>query len=146
MALVIGSNSWVTLTEADDYLTNKVGSQEWFTLNDEPDSAGEESKESYLITAFNYLVTKAGYCIPKESTDSNVKAGQIEFAYYLFSQGSAYEDRINAQASGVTEFKLSKWSEKYSEQALLDQPLPSIVQNFLSEYYHMNLTGSINIG
>lgn len=145
MALVIVSNSWVTLVEADAYLTNKVGSKEWFSLDDTPTSPGDESKESFLITAFNYLITKAGYVIPADTTDSNVKAAQTEFAYYLYVYGAAYEDRINAQSSGVTEFKLSKWSEKYSEQSLLDQPLPSIIQNYLSSYYYLNITGTISV-
>ena len=145
MALVVGTNSWVTLVEADAYLTNKVGTQDWFSLTDTPTNPGDASKESFLITAFNYLITKAGYVIPSDSTDANVQAAQTEFAYYLFVYGAAYEDRINAQASGVTEFKLSKWSEKYSESSLLDQPLPSIVQNYLSEYYYLNITASITV-
>lgn len=142
MALVIGTDSWATLVEADAYLTNKVGTSEWFSLTDTPATPGAESKESFMIMAYNQLLTKVGYDIPSDSTDENVKKGQIEFAYYLLTSGDEYNQRVDLQSQGVTEFKLSKWSEKYSEESILNQPLPSIVANFLSDYIRYNMTGS----
>lgn len=149
MSIIVGTNSWVTIAEADTYLTTKVGSQEWFTLDDEPSDPGEESKESWLVSAYNYLINNCGYSIPSDSTDQNVKYAQIEFAYYLLRYSEEFEDRANSIAMGVTEFKASKWSEKYkggsssSGEGYIS--LPPAVRNYLCAYDGLNQTVATEI-
>lgn len=140
MAIIIGTNSWATVAEADAYLTNKVGTSSWFALAETPTSPGDPSKESYLIMSYEYLLSNCGYSIPADSTDENVKKAQIEFAYYLLNNQEAFDERSEIIASGVKEFKASKWSEKYADNLNGEVMLPRVVQNYLKGYYLLNVT------
>lgn len=123
MALIIGTNSFVTLTEANNYLDSKFGAGGWSAL---PDA----TKEQLLVTAFRWLVSLG---IAKTSTDENIKWAQIELAWWSYNYLSEYEDRGALLASGVTKFQLSKWEEELSSQGL-----PTIVKDLIAD--------AINVG
>jgi len=146
MALVVGENSWATVAEADDYLTDRVGTQEWFNLDETPSAAGEPSKETYLIMAYNYLLTKNGYCLDSTLTDENVKKAQIEFAFYFVDNFTEFEDDSNSLTKGAGSFNLSKWREQLNSEANWngDYPLPAFVSVFLTEYQCTNVTVNLD--
>ena len=109
MGLVLHTNSWVTVAEADTYLADKYGASAWSPL---PNT----TKEQLLITAFRWIFYYSGVSIPASSTDSAVKAAQIELAWWIYNYWSEYEKRQALIAGGVKEFTLSKWREKLSKQ------------------------------
>ena len=56
MALAKGTNSYVTVTEADDYFEDRIGASQW-------DSASNDTQDQALVTAWEILdrQTYAGY-------------------------------------------------------------------------------------
>lgn len=145
MAIIVGTNSWVTIAEADAYLTARLGSQDWFTLSDSPASPGEESKETFLVMAYNLLVNKPGYCLTPGMTDENVKNAQSEFAFYLSQDYASFIENADGAARGISSFKLSKWSESYFRNWEGDYALPVFVNAFLDAYRLDNNLADISV-
>lgn len=113
MALVVGTNSYVTVAEADDYLTSRINSQGWFDLS-ETGAPGEQTKESLLGSSFYWLSRGTSFNLPEgETTDQNIKQAQIEGALYLLKYSAEHEERLALQSQGVKSFKLSKRSESF---------------------------------
>lgn len=110
MAIVVGVNSWVTIAEADAYLTSKAGAENWFALADAA-GPGEDSKETFLVSAYYWLLYDSGFGLTPENTDDYVKKAQIEAALFLLSYRVDYENRAAKIAGGVERFKNSKWEE-----------------------------------
>lgn len=145
MALVIGENSWTTLTEADNYLTTRFGSQEWFNLSDTPANPGEASKETFLIMAFNALVDKPGYCLTPTLTDNSVKIAQTEMAFHFSDSYNEFTERSSSATSGVKDFKAVNWEEEYFKDWSGDFPLPPLVVAHLSVYMSDNLIVDLEV-
>lgn len=131
MALVVGQNSWATVLEADEYLSNRVKTGDWFSLPDAPTNPGDESKETYLITSFYTLIGWDTLNLTPDLTDENVKNAQIEFAFFLLNYYEDYDKRMAIQAQGVTRFEFSKREEEYKAGGVT---LPPVVEGLLSEY------------
>lgn len=121
--ITVGVNSWVTLTEADDYLDAKFGADAWGSLSN-------DIKSQCLITAYRWLFYNPNLNIPASSTSSVVKAAQIELAWWIYNYYSGWEKRGSLIASGVSEFDLSQWSEK-----LTKQDLPQVVKDILGDEF-----------
>jgi hypothetical protein len=121
MALIVGTNSFVTLTEANDYMNDRFGGSGWFTLTN-------ASKEELLTTAFRWLV---GEGVAKSNTTELVKWGQIELAWWIYRYFEEFEDREALIAGGVTKFKLSKWEEDL-EKTGLPKKVKDLVADALS--------------
>jgi hypothetical protein len=119
MGLTVGTNSWVTVTEADNYLADTFGADGWAPL-------GNTLKEQLLISAFRWIFNYPGATIPKTSTNEKVKSAQIELAWWIKNYWAEYEKRQSLIAGGVTDFELSKWMEK-----LGTQDLPQNILNIL---------------
>ncbi len=115
MALVVGTNSWVSVAEADTYFTDRVNASDWFQLNDPPATPGEDSKETFLVSAFYWLFDDPGFSLPLVSTDPIIKRAQEEAALFLMKYAEGHEDRQAKIAGGVARFKNSKWEEDLSE-------------------------------
>ena len=128
MPLIVGQNSWETVEEADFFLTYRLDTSQWFAL---PDTAnpGIESKEVYLISAFYWLLSSDEVSLSKSLTDENVKHAQSEAALFLLHYHGEYEKRQALIASGVKEFKYSKWSE-----TLTKVRLPESIKGLLISY------------
>lgn len=126
MAVTVGLNSWVTIAEADAYLTSRAGAAEWFALDDSPVNPGEDSKETFLITAFYWLLDDPGFGLSAALTDDYVKRAQIEAALFLSKYREDFENREAKQAGGVERFKNSKWEE---DLGLVSKP--QVVLNIL---------------
>ena len=130
MALVVGQNSWVSVAEADTYLTNKIGTGDWFDLSS-TSTPGAESKESYLVSAFRWLISSPEFSIDPAATDDNVKNAQIEAAEFLLFNYKDRRDRMGAITSGVTDFDYSKRSETLD---LAKMVIPIHIRGLLSVY------------
>lgn len=128
MALVVGTNSWCTISEADTHLTDRLGAANWFLLSDSGDP-GTESKTSLLITSFYLLFNNVLFDIAISSSDENVKHAQIEFALFLLENRIDYFKRMQMQASGIEQFTRSEWSEKLKEIGI-----PVNILGMLTEY------------
>lgn len=114
MAITVGSNSWVTLLEADEYFNNRPGSQDWFALADTPATPGGDSKEGFLTTAFYWLLDDAFGLTGSESSEA-VKRAQLEATIFLLLYSKEYYNRQALIAGGVTSFMNSRWTENLSE-------------------------------
>lgn len=111
MSLIVGQNSWVTISEADLYLTIRMSAEDWFDLNDST-NPGEISKTTLLITAFRWLMNSPQLSLTSSLTDDSIKNAEIEAALFLLEHYEALNERRAAMFTGVEEFELSKKSEK----------------------------------
>lgn len=123
MALTVGTNSWVTVTEANDYFLTSYGRSVWASLSN-------SEKETLLISAYNWIQQQSIFSISATSTDSAVKQGQYETSWYIYSYWNQTEDRRALYAQGVREFKISKFSEKL-EPPEFPQHIIDILEDFL---------------
>ena len=104
MALTVGTNSWVTVAEADTYFLNRYGASGWagFSI---------ANKEILLISAYNWIQQQAIFSISASSTSAKVKQAQYEAAWFLYNYMSSMEERRALYAQGVRSFHISKFSE-----------------------------------
>lgn len=116
--LIPGTNSFVTSTEANDYMNTRYGASGWFAIS-------TTDREALLIDAFRWLVSEG---VPKNSMRDETKWAQVELAWYIYRFLEEHEKRESLIASGVTDFKLSKWREKLSQTGL-----PQRVKEFASK-------------
>jgi len=132
MALVIGTDSWVTVAEADTYLENRIYASDWFTLDTSPASPGVVAKESLLITAYRWLLNHPELELEADSTDSNVKNAQIEAAIYLQNHFTEIDGREAAIATGVVSMRMSRRYEDLERGASsLPASLVGMLRSFL---------------
>lgn len=124
--IIVGTNSWLTLTEAETYFESRAQSDSWNALS-------EGDKNIYLITAYNWLFYDPGFFAPASSTSQAVKNGQCEAALFLIDYGEEYNKREALIASGVKDFKYSKWSETLGETNKPD----SVTNYFISAGYYV---------
>lgn len=133
MSITVGTNSYVTIADADTYISghyrsNNTDKKRW-------DELEEEDKEVCLVNACELIEVlpfqgrKAlstqtmqfprlpmQYCHTEEGTPANVKQAQIELALYLSNdeaQADA-EQRKALQTQGVKSFSVGKLSEAYA--------------------------------
>lgn len=109
MSLVVGTNSWVSLSEANTYFTTRIGTAGWDNLTTDAE------KNSYLITAYNWIKYDPTFNVPADSTEEDVKKGQCEAALFLINHYEDYQRREAQIASGITKFNYSEWHEYLSE-------------------------------
>lgn len=127
--IVVGTNSWTTLLEANNYLSHKPDCEEWFELSDTPTSSGKESKEGYLIDAFYRLLYSDQYSLVATLTSDIIKHAQIEFALFLFQNYEDYKERESKIAGGIKSFSYSKWKESLDSSI----KFPNIVNSILKK-------------
>lgn len=140
MAFTVGVDSWVTVVEADAYLTYRIGTEEWFALKSE-DVQGSYSKESVLGTAFMELLNCTLVTLAKENTDSNVKNAQIEMALFLTEHFDELNDRRAAIATGLDSFYLGKRRE---DLRTFFVGVPEYIISMLIAYTHKNVFAEIS--
>lgn len=140
MALVVGTNSWVSVAEADTYFTNRVGASDWFDLDEPPATPGADSKDTFLISAFYWLFDDQGFNLPQVSDDPIIKRAQEEAALFLMKYSLDYENRQAQSASGIARFKNSKWEEDLSEIKK-----PQVIFNILGGGGYSVQNGVVNL-
>ncbi len=130
MALVVGTNSWATETEADDYLTDRIDAGSWFNLTGVA-APGENSKESLLVSAFRWLISSPLLTLSVSSTNSEIKNAQIEASLYLLQHYREMDERRTLVATGVGETRLSRKWETLSANNLA---IPDHILGYLVDY------------
>lgn len=114
MALVVGTNSWISLAEAETYFSERIESEPWDNLPD------DVTKEKYLISAYRWLFYYTGITAPASATEDAVKYGQCDAALFMISFYDDYNNRTALYAAGVRDFKKSKWEEELAKATLPD--------------------------
>ena len=120
-AIIINNNSWVTLAEANSYLLEKIGADDWAT-------AANALKEQCLISAFRWINRLTNYSI--SVVTNNVKYAQIELAWYLYNYYDTHAKHEALNAQGVKEFRISKFHEALRGKT----ELPDTVKDLLEDY------------
>jgi len=140
MALLVGTNSWITVAQADDYLQHNMNAEAWFDLV-AVGAKGSQSRENILITAFNEINSSPIVNIGVDSTDQNVMNAQAEMALFLLSNYDTIYSGRAIVASGISSFTYSEREEQYdtSEGGGVTS-LPANVIGFLNAYVQSNTT------
>jgi len=126
ITLTVNTNTWITLIEANTYFSGKYGTEAWETLPN-------ETRKRLLISAYKWINRLPDYTI--STITQNLKDAQGELAWYIYTYNDTHKKHQDLYASGVRDFRISKFTEK------LDKPqLPDIVQDLLDEY-NMNAGG-----
>lgn len=121
--IIVGTNSWVTIVEANAYFINKWGAaSDWASLTN-------TQKEQLLITAFNWINQNNNYSIPASSTAVKVKQAQYEMAWFIYQYSNEYEKRRALFASGVRRFDILSFEEE-----LAKQEMPSHIAGLLNDF------------
>ena len=132
MALIVGENSWVDITDADDYLSDKFNADIWIT------TLTSAQKAQLLITSWRWIYYYPYYSIPQDISGftnpkkSTIQSAQIELAWWYYNYGLTHEQRMALQADGVTDFTLSKWREA---QDKTKNDLPQSIKEMLVNEY-----------
>lgn len=134
MGLDVGVNSWVTIAEADSYISNKINSNIWPLDND--------TKAKYLIMAFYAIYTSPDLNIQKNSINEKVKISQMELALWFVGNYTAFSKRQALQSMGVTSFSADSVSENYNEKGSLT--LPAFIKDLLSDFMHGSTVATFN--
>ena len=121
--VIVGTNSWVSFDDADDYMEDRFNNSIW-------ESAIDENKAKSLITAFKWLYNSQKFNIPLTSTAQIVKDAQTELANYILVNFEEFEKRRALQSQGVENFKVLKWQEKF----IKDADIPQFINDMLTDY------------
>ena len=123
MALAVGTNSWISVADANTYFGDRVGVTNYWC-------SGAE-KEEALVTAWRWLTGCSDYTFPATAVQA-MKDAQCEYALFLLQHQPDIDLRMGLQAQGVVEAGVVK--EKYGVGPG-GIPLPPIVQGLLRAYY-----------
>lgn len=121
-SITVGTNSWATEDEANDYLGGRVIAGDYWT------DSGEDNIPA-LITAYRWLVSNQNYSFPTTAVQA-MKDAQCEYALFLLQHQPDLDLRIGLQTQKVVEAGIVK--EKYEQPAKL--PIPPVVANLLEDY------------
>jgi uncharacterized HAD superfamily protein len=118
---LLGTNSWLTIAEADIYFSDIWDGSFWSSLL-------LSQKQRLLITACKWILS-SGYSISMSSTAQKVKDAQCELAKEVYNAYDEYKKRQRLYASGVRNFNFNGWSE-----SLAKQELPVNIQDLLEDF------------
>ncbi len=121
--VTVGTNSWVTEAEADDFMASRIGSSAYW-----PD--GGPDNVAALITAYQWL-NSGRYSFPDDATQP-IKDAQCEMALFLLQHQPDLDLRMGLQAQGVITAGIVK--EKYKSDNYVELPIPPVVQELLDGY------------
>ena len=135
MPLIVGTNSYVTVAEADEYFA-----QYYFPLNTVWSGLGPDTKERLLLIScielerLQFAGQKAengqALAFPRRNAGGvpfAIKAAQIELASWIADTESRNKEdaRSRLQAQGVTSFSIDDLSESYDlNRAQVNAPPP----------------------
>jgi hypothetical protein len=102
--MTVGIDSWVTLSEANNYFVNKWGASAWAPLI-------ILQKEQLLISAYRWMKSISGLSIADSSTDPKVKNAQIELSWYIYNFSEDHFKHQALDAQGVKSFSIMSYSE-----------------------------------
>jgi hypothetical protein len=125
--LVVGTNSWASLQEAEDYFITRFGiGTSWSGLL-------EANKVAVLISSYNALIGSGLYDFPAEVVNftSGMKKAQCEMALFLIIHQADMDVRMGLQAQGVNQAGIVQ--ETYGKE-VDGIPIPPIVRQLLKSY------------
>ncbi len=126
--IVVGTNSWVTAQEAEDYFAVRFGvGTNWSGLSD-------ANKIAALISAHRYINSLENYTFPTEVADITqaMKDAQCEMALFLVIHQVDMDARKGLQAQGVKQAGIVQ--ETYEDGAGGAISIPATVRSMLSDY------------
>jgi len=122
--IAVGTNSWVTVAEADTYMNTRYGA--WEVWED------GTNKPAALVTAYNQIVSSGFFSNLPSTVVQKMKDAQCEHALFLVMEGGDLLRRGGLQAQGVMEAGLIK--EKYDTRARGKLAFPPVVLALLKDY------------
>jgi hypothetical protein len=125
MSLIIGTNTWISQTDADTYMAERIGAATYWV------SAG---KESALITAYRQLSMNPSYSFPTATTSitTAMKYAQCEQALFLIQFSDEILHRKGLQAQGVVSAGIVK--EQYDQNKIDELPICQMAKNMLKSF------------
>lgn len=120
MPLVIGTNTWVTVAQADAYFLYKDTAAAWAALSN-------SQKESYLVTAYRIINSLSSLTI--STVTQKLKDAQCELAWYRYKYGSESDKREALASQGVKRFKVSQFEEELTKGGI-----PDYIMEYLEGY------------
>ncbi len=134
MAIVVGTNSWVTEAEANTFFGDRIHASDYWTNE-------AEDNVPALVTAYKWL--NAGkYTFPTTAVQP-MKDAQCEYAFFLLQHQPDLDLRMGLQVQGVTAAGVVK--EKYKGDNFVELPIPPIVEQLLDDYDTERAVYLINI-
>ena len=140
MALVVGTDTWITVIEADNYLKYRMGTEEWFALQKES-NPGVRSKETVLGTAYRELLNCPALSVTPDLSNNEVKNAQAEMALFLSTHFEELDDRRAGVATALNSFTLGKRREDLRTFFI---GVPEYIIGMLGDYSSTNVTVEIN--
>ncbi|MFA5456869.1 MAG: hypothetical protein WC261_04465 [Synergistaceae bacterium] len=119
-SIIVGTNSWVTVAEAELYFEARLNATSWT-------GATATQKIQALIMAYRQL-NSGQYSFPTVVVDT-MKYAQLEQALFLLAYSADIDARMALQAQGVTEAGIVK--EKYSSAGTI--PICAIAQAWIKD-------------
>ena len=104
MSITVGTDSWISLADANTFFESHIGSDPWDALSD-------NNKEKYLKTAYRWIYYDSAFSAPASSTETAVKYGQCEAALFLINYYTEYDKHDAMGAMGIKSFGYSKRKE-----------------------------------
>lgn len=122
--LVVDTNSWISVAEANEYMDSRFGSWEFWD--------DETNKQAALITAYKRIKDTGVFSNLPDVATQNMKDAQCEMALFLAAEGGDILRRGALQAQGVMEAGVAK--EKFDKSARRTIAFPPEVLKLLEEY------------
>jgi hypothetical protein len=120
ITLTVNTNTWATLAQANSYFEGKWNADGWVSLS-------SDNRKKLLITAYEWINTNPNYTI--SGNTEKLRKAQMELSWFIYNNSEIYEKHELLWASGVTEFRISKFWEKLTKPGL-----PPKVEDLLSDY------------
>src|SRR6185503_7566388 len=121
--LTVGTNSWVTVAEADAYMSLRVGAKAHWT--------DEVNKAACLVTGYKQIKRNPRFSLP-DPADDNVKDAQMEQALFLAVHAADIISRKGLQAQGVNAAGIVKAT--YDMAFAKEMPFAPEVLTLLEDY------------
>jgi hypothetical protein len=124
--LVVGTNSWASWQEAEDYFATRFGvGTNWSALTD-------ANKIAALISAYRQLINCSDFTIAADDVTDVVKNAQCEMALFLIIHQTDMDARKGLQAQGVTQAGIV--GETYDKDMASRAAVPAMIRSMLTDY------------
>lgn len=123
MALTVGTNTWLSVTDADEFFTLRLSTDSWT-------AAATAKKEAALAQAYRTLTQCGLYSFPDTATQA-MKDAQCEQALFLLHEEDSLDARMALQAQGVRTANVVK--ESYGD-GVATIPLAPLAKLMLDDY------------
>lgn len=127
VTLTVGTNSWVSVTEADTYFNEKYGASAWAAIV-------ADDKKRLLITACNWIRQQTELSIEMSATDITIKHAQFELAWFVRNYYEDFDKHRAMSASGITSWKALDASEALLGNFKAFPNFPEFILEMLTGY------------